>query len=76
MQVLTVLTMERPVSFAAEDIRDEKVRPMSKRHLRHRLWRLIRKSTIGQGSTSNPPDRARGHPPWAICGSQRKTGLS
>ena len=30
MQVLTVMTMERPVSFAAEDIRDEKVRPMSK----------------------------------------------
>jgi glucose-6-phosphate 1-dehydrogenase len=26
MQVLTVLAMERPVSFAAEDIRDEKVR--------------------------------------------------
>ena len=25
LQVLTVLTMERPVSFAAEDIRDEKV---------------------------------------------------
>lgn len=24
-QVLTILTMERPVSFAAEDIRDEKV---------------------------------------------------
>jgi glucose-6-phosphate 1-dehydrogenase len=26
LQVLTILTMERPVSFAAEDIRDEKVR--------------------------------------------------
>ncbi|KAF8621625.1 hypothetical protein AX15_007643 [Amanita polypyramis BW_CC] len=26
MQVLTILTMERPVSFAAEDIRDEKVK--------------------------------------------------
>jgi glucose-6-phosphate 1-dehydrogenase len=26
MQVLTVMAMERPVSFAAEDIRDEKVR--------------------------------------------------
>jgi hypothetical protein len=25
LQVLTVLTMERPVSFSAEDIRDEKV---------------------------------------------------
>ena len=25
MQVLTILAMERPVSFAAEDIRDEKV---------------------------------------------------
>lgn len=26
LQVLSVLTMERPVSFAAEDVRDEKVR--------------------------------------------------
>ena len=25
LQVLSILTMERPVSFAAEDIRDEKV---------------------------------------------------
>jgi len=25
LQVLSVLTMERPVSFSAEDIRDEKV---------------------------------------------------
>ncbi|KAJ7228664.1 hypothetical protein GGX14DRAFT_70308 [Mycena pura] len=25
MQVLSILTMERPVSFSAEDIRDEKV---------------------------------------------------
>jgi glucose-6-phosphate 1-dehydrogenase len=25
MQVLTVIAMERPVSFGAEDIRDEKV---------------------------------------------------
>ena len=29
LQVLTILTMERPVSFAAEDIRDEKVRTLS-----------------------------------------------
>lgn len=26
LQVLSILTMERPFSFAAEDIRDEKVR--------------------------------------------------
>ena len=26
MQTLSVLAMERPVSFAAEDVRDEKVR--------------------------------------------------
>lgn len=26
LQVLSILTMERPVSFAAEDVRDEKVR--------------------------------------------------
>jgi glucose-6-phosphate 1-dehydrogenase len=26
LQVLTLLTMERPISFSAEDIRDEKVR--------------------------------------------------
>lgn len=26
LQVLSVIAMERPVSFAAEDIRDEKVR--------------------------------------------------
>lgn len=26
MQILTILTMERPVSFAAEDVRDEKVK--------------------------------------------------
>ncbi|KAH9999333.1 glucose-6-phosphate dehydrogenase [Russula vinacea] len=38
LQVLTVLTMERPVSFAAEDIRDEKVKvlraisPIAKEH--------------------------------------------
>jgi glucose-6-phosphate 1-dehydrogenase len=32
MQVLTVLAMERPVSFAAEDIRDEKVRLHVERH--------------------------------------------
>lgn len=25
LQVLTIIAMERPVSFAAEDIRDEKV---------------------------------------------------
>jgi len=25
LQVLSILTMERPVSFSAEDIRDEKV---------------------------------------------------
>jgi len=29
LQVLSILTMERPVSFSAEDIRDEKVRPSS-----------------------------------------------
>jgi glucose-6-phosphate 1-dehydrogenase len=28
LQVLTLLTMERPVSFSAEDIRDEKVRAL------------------------------------------------
>ena len=27
LQVLSILTMERPVSFSAEDIRDEKVCP-------------------------------------------------
>jgi len=31
LQVLTILTMERPVSFAAEDIRDEKVKVL--RHI-------------------------------------------
>lgn len=31
LQVLTVLTMERPVSFAAEDIRDEKVCTLTRR---------------------------------------------
>ena len=47
MQVLTVIAMERPVSFAAEDIRDEKVR-MCRTLSRHRLCRrLISMSTLG-----------------------------
>jgi glucose-6-phosphate 1-dehydrogenase len=29
LQVLTILAMERPISFSAEDIRDEKVYPCS-----------------------------------------------
>ena len=29
LQVLTILAMERPISFSAEDIRDEKVQPDS-----------------------------------------------
>jgi hypothetical protein len=72
MQVLTVIAMERPVSFGAEDIRDEKVRTMSN---------VISSSlvafnpTLGQGFTRDSPDRARGHSPWSICGCQRKAWL-
>jgi hypothetical protein len=31
LQVLTLLAMERPISFSAEDIRDEKVKVTRKR---------------------------------------------
>ena len=48
LQVLSVLTMERPVSFAAEDIRDEKVRTPTGRDAR----RCYRTSYLVPSSTS------------------------
>lgn len=46
MQVLTILAMERPVSFAAEDIRDEKVCSHPCRTSSLWRWRLIPMSQV------------------------------
>lgn len=50
LQVLTVLTMERPVSFSAEDIRDEKV---TSGHLTNQL--LLKRSKSGQNPSRYRP---------------------
>jgi len=42
LQVLSILTMERPVSFSSEDIRDEKVRFALELNLRTKFWYSIR----------------------------------
>jgi glucose-6-phosphate 1-dehydrogenase len=59
MQTLSVLAMERPVSFSAEDVRDEKVRPVPRPKL-----------TSGQSAAMHPPDRQEGR----ALGSVRRHG--
>ena len=49
MQVLSILTMERPVSFAAEDIRDEKVRVTRACGVTQRSYQAFSCEIIGQG---------------------------
>ena len=75
LQTLSILTMERPVSFAAEDIRDEKVRA----HLRVTTLSVLTMIPIdvmlGQGAQGDPAYRARGHATWPVCRCQRQARL-
>lgn len=48
LQVLSILTMERPVSFSAEDIRDEKVCRITN------VIVPVLTCVVGQGATRDP----------------------
>ena len=65
--------MERPVSFAPEDIRDEKVRTNGPGFVSQS--RQMSSSALGQSSPLNPADRKRGHAPRPVCGRKRETWL-
>ena len=69
--------MERPVSFAAEDIRDEKVcTVLDMMHdvvITYHIHFLCPR--LGQGPPCNFADRARAHTLGPIRGCQRETRL-
>ena len=57
LQVLSILTMERPVSFSSEDIRDEKVRGRPPTLLSARADKSGF-GLVGQGPAVHPADQA------------------
>jgi hypothetical protein len=70
LQVLTIIAMERPVSFSAEDIRDEKVH--------QHPWcpgTLISRPILGQSPPFDPSHRKTGYTSWAIRRSERQARL-
>jgi hypothetical protein len=68
--------MERPVSFAAEDVRDEKVRTMLNKLSSPIGAAFNPTSTPGQSSPRDTADRAKRRSPRPIRGCQRETRLS
>lgn len=62
--------MERPVSFSAEDIRDEKVRCAT-----NAVGGVLMRVT-GQGVAGDPAHQVRGHAFGAIRCGEREAGLS
>lgn len=90
MQVLSILTMERPVSFEAEDIRDEKASslrvhsfPIPRIPTRFGLsvyrsyqQMLTKNYMTGQSPSRDSPSRAERYVAWSVCLSEWQARLS